>query len=202
MRRRTIVVQGPLAFRMRRLAAADEGTVGLQLTTLPLLATRLAGGFLRPAQLEDLESAIQAALNAGGFTDIEPLRALPGMTRATARTLRKAWDADVDLDGRPEARFADLALLERRVRAGLPSDARLPRDLCERALRRVQHAPCVVGELELDRLLDVPVVWRPLVCALSELIPVRWIQPGTSDLKWFPGEIVTTPRSQGARSAS
>lgn len=194
------MVQGPLALKMRRLAAADEGCIGLQLTTLPLLAARLAGGFLRPAQLQDLESSLQAALNTGGFADIEPLRVLPGMTRAAVRTLKRVWDADVDLDASLGPRFSDLALLEQRVREGLPADAHLPRDLRRHALLRVLHAPRVVGELELDRLLDVPQVWRPLIHALSELIPVRWIEPGTTDLRWFPGEIVTTQQADGARA--
>ena len=32
------------------------------------------------------------------FKEIERVRQLPGMTRAMARTLRKVWDADIDLD--------------------------------------------------------------------------------------------------------
>src|ERR1700736_5473388 len=92
--RRTVVVQGPLAFRMRRLAAADQSVLGINITSLPLLAARLAGGFLRPARSEDLEPAIKTALDAGGFAELEPLRLLPGMGRAAARTLKKVWDAD------------------------------------------------------------------------------------------------------------
>jgi len=52
---------------MHRLTAADRGTLGLQLTTLPLLAARLAGGFYRPAQSEYVESSLQVALATGGF---------------------------------------------------------------------------------------------------------------------------------------
>src|SRR5438105_4658464 len=159
--RRTVVVQGPLAFRMRRLAAADQSALGINLTTLPLLAARLAGGFLRPAQSEDLEPAIKTALDAGGFVELEPLRALPGMTRAAARTLKKVWDADVRLDGIAVPRLADLALLERRVRDMLQAGAVVPRDLRDRALGRVQQAPSVLGAIELDRVHDVPQLWRP-----------------------------------------
>src|SRR5258706_10634017 len=43
MKRRVIVVDGPLSFRMRRLEAARACTVGLEILSLPLLAARLAG---------------------------------------------------------------------------------------------------------------------------------------------------------------
>ncbi len=48
MKRCTVVVDGPLAFRMRRLAAARDRDLGLEIFTLPLLAARLAGGFAGP----------------------------------------------------------------------------------------------------------------------------------------------------------
>lgn len=193
---RPVVLQGPLAFRIHRLDAADQGTLGSQFTTLPLLAARLAGGFIRPAQPEDLESALQPALKAGGFAEIEPLCTLPGMTRAAARTLRRIWEADVDLDTSDVPRLADLALLERRVRENLPPAVMLPRDLRQLALTRLQHAPNVIGELVLDRLLSVPVVWRLLIRALSAVVPVRWIEPGTTDTQWFTAEIIkAAPRA-------
>ncbi|MDY6947749.1 MAG: PD-(D/E)XK nuclease family protein [Pseudomonadota bacterium] len=181
---------------MHRLAAADQGSLGLQLTTLPLLAARLAGGFSRPAQSDEIESSLQAALTVGGFEEIEPLRTLPGMTRASARTLRKVWDADFRIGERPEPRLRDIALLERRVREGLPPGAMIPCELRDHALRRLHHAPRILGELALDRLLDVPAVWRPLIQALTKVVPVRWIDPGTADFAWFKGEIVTLPRPE------
>lgn len=42
MRMHTVVVDGPLALRMRRLDAACAQVLGLQILTLPLLAARLA----------------------------------------------------------------------------------------------------------------------------------------------------------------
>jgi hypothetical protein len=195
-KRKTVVLQGPLAFRMQRLAAADQGTVGLQFTTMPLLAARLAGGFFRPAHSEDLESALQTALKAGGFAQIEPLCALPGMARAAARTLRRVWDADVDLETFCSPRLADLALLERRVRECLPPAVRLPRDLRQLALGRLQHAESVIGKLVLDRLLSVPLIWQPLMLSLSKVIPVQWIEPGTPETQWFTGQIIAAlPRT-------
>src|SRR3977135_243084 len=123
IRPRTVVVDGPLAFRMRRLAAARQEETGLHITTLPLLAARLAGGFCRPAQRQDLEPAIRAALDGGGFADLEHMRALPGTTRAIMRTLSKAWDADLSLAAlaADNVRIADLALVEQRLHAALPA---------------------------------------------------------------------------------
>src|SRR3546814_8654198 len=86
MKRRTIVVEGPLAFRMRRIVAARRSEAGIQIMTLPQLAARLAGGFVRPAQSQDLDPAIRTALEAGGFSDLESIRKLPGMTRSVARS--------------------------------------------------------------------------------------------------------------------
>src|SRR4051794_6751297 len=85
--RRTVIVEGPLAFRMRRLAAARNGEHGLHIASLPSLAGRLAGGFIRPAEEQELDPAIQIALAAGGFRELEAIRELPGTSRAVARTL-------------------------------------------------------------------------------------------------------------------
>ena len=74
MRRRVIVVDGPLAFRMRRLEAARACDLGLEILTLPLLAARLAGGFCRLAARDQLSPAIAAALEAGEFEDIDRVR--------------------------------------------------------------------------------------------------------------------------------
>jgi hypothetical protein len=44
-----------------------------------------------------LEPAIQNALAQKGFADLEAVCELPGVIRAVARTLRRVWDADIDL---------------------------------------------------------------------------------------------------------
>src|SRR5207253_8544050 len=41
--RKSVVVEGPLAYRMHRHRAALEHELGLQIYTLPLLAARIAG---------------------------------------------------------------------------------------------------------------------------------------------------------------
>jgi hypothetical protein len=124
MERRTVIVEGPLAFRMRRVAAARRSEAGRQIMTLPQLAGRLASSFARPARSEDLDPAIRKALEAGGFTDLESIRSLPGMTRSVAWTLARVWNADVALADRTEksARLRDLATIEARVRANLPGE--------------------------------------------------------------------------------
>jgi hypothetical protein len=94
---RTAIIERPLAYQMRRLAAARTSESGLQILTLPQMASRLAGGFTYPVTAEQMEPGIQAALDEGGFAELDHVRQLPGMTRAVAWALRKAWDADVDL---------------------------------------------------------------------------------------------------------
>src|SRR3954471_13596022 len=97
MQRRTIIVQGPLAFRMRRLEAAHHAEAGLQIMTLPQLAARLAGGFVRPATPQELAPAIQTAIEHGEFNELGKMVLLPGLRRALLATLGKIWDADLDL---------------------------------------------------------------------------------------------------------
>jgi PD-(D/E)XK nuclease superfamily len=194
MKRRTVIVEGPLAFRMRRLAAARRLEAGVQIVTLPLLAAHLAGGFLRPARSQELAPAIRTALEAGGFIELEAMRQLPGMTRAVAWTLAKVWDADISLSGLTaadgSARLADLALIEERVRVALPRGVLTPRDLRDAALNRLGHAAAVLGAVELDRLLNVAPVWRPLIQTLGETVELSWRDPGTTDRGWFPGEVI------------
>ena len=74
MKRRTVAVESTLAFRTSRIDAAHRGEFGLQIFTLPLLAARIARGFNRPARSQDLDSAIRAALDCGGFAELEGVR--------------------------------------------------------------------------------------------------------------------------------
>jgi hypothetical protein len=188
---------------MRRFQAAERREQGLQILTLPLLAARLAGGFHRPALAEDIEPSISDALAAGGFSDIEPMRELPGMTRATARTLGEIWSADLLLSNLApgHSRLADLARLEQRVEEALPKGVLIPRRLRDLALRHVSHAPAVLGPIELAPCLNIAPVWRPLLLALRECVPLSWREPATEDVAWFPGKIIpaagTVPSAAG-----
>jgi hypothetical protein len=189
MKRQTVIVEGPLAFRMRRVDAARRCEAGMQIMTLPQLAGRLAGGFARTARAEDLDPAIRKALDAGGFAELENIRGLPGMTRSVAWTLTRIWNADVALAGAERARLRDLAMIEARVRANLPTGVLTPRDLRDAALARLDHAPAVLGAIELDHVIQVGAVWRPLLNALARKVHLRWRNPGTADCAWFAGDI-------------
>jgi hypothetical protein len=109
------------------------------------LAERLAGGFRHVVSAEELEPAIRTALGEDGFAEIEPIRTLPGMVRAIARSLRQVWESDLDLAqlAATSPRLADLALIEARVRAQLRPAAFLPRDIREAAIDRILHASAV-----------------------------------------------------------
>lgn len=200
MNRRTVIVEGPLAFRMRRIAAARRAEAGVQIMTLPQLAARLAGGFTRPARSEDLDPAIRSALEAGGFAELESIRNLPGMTRSVAWTLTRLWSADFALPdhAHESARLQDLTTIEARVRASLPAGVLSPRDLRDAALQRVTHAPAVLGAVELDRVVRVAAVWRPLLLALAPQVPLAWRNPGDPNAAWFTGELTSDARPMPA----
>jgi hypothetical protein len=184
MIRRTVIVEGPLAFRMRRIDAARRGEAGVQILSLPQLAARLAGGFIRPARSQDIDPAIRVALDAGGFAELERVRELPGTTRSVAWTLAKVWQADLALDhpAKGGARLADLGEIERRVRANLAAGVLTPRDLRDAALKRVAHAPATLGPVEIDRLAAIAPVWRPLLASLAKTVPVTWRNPGADQV--------------------
>jgi len=133
---------------------------------------------------------------AGGFADLENIRGLPGMTRSVAWTLARVWNADVALADRAEesARLRDLTTIEARVRANLPIGVLTPRDLRDAALARLDHAPTVLGAVELDHVVQVGPVWRPLLNALARKVQLAWRNPGAADIAWFAGGVESDPR--------
>ena len=163
----------------------------MQIMTLPQLAARLVGGFTRPARSNDLDPAIRAALEAGSLVDIEPLRELPGTTRSVASTLTRVWNADFALVdcAHESARLRDLATIEKRVLANLPRSVLTVRDLRDAALQRMSHAPAVLGSVELDGVVRVAPVWRPLLTALAQDVRLVWHNPGADDIHWFVGDV-------------
>ena len=149
---RTLVVEGPLALRTERLAAARRREIGLQILTLPLLAARLAGGFARPASSADLAPAIEAALEEVPLATLGAMATLPGMRSALLRTLDRLWRAGVDLAEPPSAhpRLAELRAIDAAIRCSLPAGAMAPPDLAAAALGRISLAPRVLGEVRLQ----------------------------------------------------
>lgn len=191
MQRRTLVVEGPLAFRMRRASAARAGALDLEIVTLPQLAARLVGGFSRPATNPDIDAALNEILDDVELGDLARLRDLPGVVRALRATLLRLWRAETDaLSSSASDRVAALCRVDRMVRDALPRGVLAPPDLATGALERLTHARAVLGEIELDGLTDVAPVWRGLVTALSGETRIFWRNPGAPDTTWFSGEIV------------
>lgn len=178
--------------RMQRAAAARAKIIGREIVTLPQLASRLAGGFLRLAGPEDLYPAIRMGLAQGGFAELDGVRDLPGTPRAVARSLQSVWKADLKLAALSACapRLADIYLVEQRVVAALPPGLLLPAALRDAALERLAHAPQLLGPVTLQGLIDIDPVWRPLVAALAGVIEVTWHAPNESDRAWFPGRLV------------
>jgi len=204
VQRRTAVVSGGLALKMRRLRAAREEETGLEVLTLPLLAARLAGGFTQQVPTEQLQKSIRSALAAGGFEELDKVRDLPGMTRAVARTLTAAWRADAKLTNwaGSSGRIRDLLLIEDRIRESLSSAFLILPDLRDAALRRVRHGAGLFGEVVLDGLIDVDPLWRPLVGALCKKHPLFWRAVGDVDRRWFSGPIERLPPRRDGQFSS
>lgn len=198
----TVIVDGPLALRMRRLYAAREGATGRDILTLPFLAARLAGGFTVPASQEILYPAIRQALDADGYEDIGKASRLPGMPSAVLFTLRNWWDAGISSAIPDNARLRDFTLLERRVRAAMGPGILAPPDLVEAALRRLHLAPKLVGPVTIYEVPDIKPIWRPLVMRLCDVVPVRWIASSHSQRSWFPGESDIRPAGSSSLSSA
>jgi hypothetical protein len=107
-------------------------------------------------------------------------------------TLAKAWDADLSLSARAakSSRIADLALIEKRVEAGLPPGALTPRKLRDGALGRLAHAPQALGSVQLEGVSYVAPVWRPLLDTLADVVELRWRPATRGDCAWFHGKII------------
>jgi hypothetical protein len=197
MMRRVVVVDGPFAFRMRRLAAARANDIGLEVLTLPLLTARLAGGFCRVVDRDHLAPAVEAALASGGFADIEPVRDLPGMVRAVVHTLQQAWASDLNLEAlaATSPRLSDLALVQQRIRAALPIGVKLPQDVREAAIARLALAPKLFDSVTIERVADIDPVWRPLLSALASIMDVSWSATGHADRRWFSGALSIIPET-------
>ena len=189
--RSTLIVEGPLALRMQRAAAARAHIIGREIVSLPQAASRVAGGFLRLAGPEELYPAIRAALAQRDFVELDAVRDLPGTPRAVARSLQAVWKADLKLaalSGRAP-RLADLHRIEERVVAALPEGVLLPAALRDAAVARLAYAAQLLGPVTLHGLIDVDPVWRPLIVALAGVVTVTWRAPNKSERAWFPGRL-------------
>jgi PD-(D/E)XK nuclease superfamily len=200
----TTLVHGPLAYAMRRAAAARRHEMGLQILLPSQLAARLAGGLLRPASRASIEEGIRAALNQPDrLLDIARIVDLPGMTRALRRTLRNVWRSGYDLrsgTGSETARVRDLAFVEEVVRERLlPGEVLMP-DLCRRARDNLAFAPRIIGPLQIEGVHAIDPIWRPLIGELSEVIEIVWRSSPYADTAWFAGKVEPQSTRQPVRT--
>ena len=183
--RRTIVVHTKLSGHLLRVDAARKGSNGVQVLTMAQLAARLAGGFLQPIDPERLQEAVQSALASSSLGELDVIKALPGMTRAAVDTLDKLWRAGIDLSTSANPRLAALSTLENEVLRVLPPSMKRPRDLVELACGRIYHAAAVIGPVEIHGHSEMSSCWRPLLAALTTVVPVAWVAAARPAPPWL-----------------
>ena len=183
--RRTAVVHTNLSGHMIRVDAARSGNSGLQVMTMGQLAARLGGGFLQPIDAEILQDATRTALASSSLGELDLIKQLPGMVRAVVGTLDKVWRADIDLSTATNPRLRALSTLEDEVLRLLPPSMKRPRDLVKLACSRVLHAPAVIGPIEIHGHSEMSPCWRPLLAALTTIVPVRWVAGARSTPSWL-----------------
>lgn len=196
--RRTIVVHGRLAMREVRLDAARKRRHGLQIMSFEQLAVRLAGGFASPIDDDSLRAAIQAVLSTTLLGELESIKLLPGMVDAAADTLHKAWRAGIDLAARAKdhPRLDSIARLEAAVLAQLPPAMMRPADIVAAACQRLEHAPAILGPVEIIGITELSPCWRPLLQALTAHTPVQWTAGPRSAPAWLEGTGVVVLRAE------
>lgn len=187
-----------------KVELARSGDCGARVMPFEGLAARLAGGFLAPIEPQELSRAVGGVLDGEGSVDLgdlEGIRALPGVRKTLADTLRKAWRAGLDLEARAAAhpRLAALARVEAAVLARLRPDQLRPADLVARALDRLRSAPEAlreaVGTVELRGFPDLERCWRPLLLELPTATAVAWDAGPFEPPPWLAGTGVAVRRA-------
>jgi hypothetical protein len=197
--RKTIVVHTRLAGHLARVEAARTGSSGVQIMTMGQLAARLAGGFLRPIDLDALRDAVRQAIATIDLGELEPIKNLPGMLRAAVGTLDKLWRAGIDLGEETHPRLEAMRALEEEVVRRLPSSMRRPKQLVESARARIAFAKTVLGPVEIHGHSEMSPCWRSLLKDLSEVVPVTWIAGPRHLPDWLQNtgvEIQTAPSTE------
>ena len=195
--RRTVIVHGRFSSREHRLAAARDRRHGLQIMSFEQMAVRLAGGFIRPIDNENLRAAIQTVLPVTPLGELETIKSLPGMVNAAADTLSKVWRAGINLAARAaeNPRLDAIAKLEKAVLAQLPAGMLRPVDIVAAAAERLAHAPSVLGSVTIHGLTELSPCWRPLLQMLAQHIEVTWTAGPRSVPSWLDGMGVAVVRS-------
>ncbi len=185
--RATHIVSGRLGERRVRDELAAKRSIGHEVTTVAGLAARLAGGFLRPASAAEVRSALQEppVAELGSLRD---LAAMPGFASAAARTLVAAWHANIVLADHAGkgGRWAELAALERHVATALGAGALLPNQIVGLARQRAHLVATLTGPVKLDRISDVPPLYRGLLADVAGHVEVTWLGTSQSAPTWLP----------------
>ena len=190
--RRTVVAHGRLAAREHRLRAARGRGHGLQIMAFEHLAARMAGGMCRPVDDEELRRVVKQVLPATDLGELDAIKDLPGMVSASVDTLRKAWRADINLQERAgdHPRIRAVAQLEAAVLEALPSTMKRPGDLAAAAIERLEHAPAILGPIDIVGITELSPCWRSLLHCLASRVPVRWIAGPRTVPPWLNREVV------------
>jgi PD-(D/E)XK nuclease superfamily protein len=195
--RRTIVVHTRLAGKAARVDAARASAHGRKILTMDQLAARLAGGFFQPIEIDALQDAVRDALGAINLGELERIKNLPGMVRAAIGTLQKVWRAGLDLASHPEQpRLKALRCLEQETIRRLPAVMKRPSELVELARARIHLAPAVFGDIEVHGHSEMSPCWRPLLAALGDVVPVKWIAGARYVPEWLDATKVEVHRSE------
>ena len=190
--RRTVVAHGRLAAREHRLRAARGRGHGLQIMAFEHLAARMAGGMCRPVDDEELRRVVKQVLPATDLGELDAIKDLPGMVSASVDTLRKAWRADINLQERAgdHPRIRAVAQLEAAVLEALPSTMKRPGDLAAAAIERLEHAPAILGPIDIVGITELSPCWRSLLHCLASRVPVRWIAGPRTVPPWLNRKVV------------
>ena len=205
MTRHTVLVTSPLARRELKLTTARASAHGRQILTPAQAAARLAGGFLQPIERPALLEALHQSLADGRVEigELEQIRELPGMVRAAAATLMRAWSAGINLSSRADStgspRIAAVASLESAVLERLPRSMIKPGDLVDRALQRLAFAPRILGPIELAGVPGLDPVWRLFLTELAGVVPVTWQLGRFPPPPWLTSDAITKITDQVTR---
>jgi len=181
---------------MARVEAARAGGHGIQILTTGQMAARLAGDFFAPIDPDSLRDAVRETLPEADLGELENIKTLPGMVRATVSTLDKVWRADIDLSSSSHPRLPALAALEQKVLRRLPPSMKKPKALVDLACSRIAHAPAVLGPIDIHSHSEMPVCWRSLLRSLAEVVPVTWIAGPRSVPEWVDGKHIEIIRTE------
>lgn len=192
MGRQTLVLGNVVSWHERRLQAAQQQAQGMRIVTVPQLTEVLAGGFSRIVSKNDLQELVSRALAELHFVGIERIKSLPGMVTAVCRSLKRAWDAGLDLQGwgqQCSGSVADLAAIETYINQHLPPGSGSPVNISGLAVTRASQAGHLTGDVEVRGIVGLAVCWRQVFTELAKHVAVRWYahQSDEDDLSWMEG---------------